>query len=212
MLAVPVGRALASQRPSPGAEAWRLRPDPPATHRGPAPRGFVTRHCMSPAPRFSLTSAPARWLWVPHQTGLQPGFRVQLSTCAAGHPARAKAESGWGFGAQVCSAALRPSVSSPVPWSSRVGSLLRVRPRQAPWLRLQLGEALENNALSVRAAQAVLRRPVPLQLADRDREHPQCPEPEGAPESGERPGTRQPRAPTAVLGWGWGATSSFLSV
>ncbi|KAB0398847.1 hypothetical protein E2I00_006041 [Balaenoptera physalus] len=78
---------------------------------------------------------------------------------------------------------LRPSVSSPVPWSSRVGALLRVRPRQAPWLRLQLGEALENNALSVRTAQAVLRRPVPLQLADRDREHPQCPEPEGASES-----------------------------
>lgn len=34
-------------------------------------------------------------------------------------------------------------------------------------------------------AQAVLRRPVALQLTDGDREHPQCPEPEGASKSGE---------------------------
>lgn len=59
-------------------------------------------------------------------------------------------------------------------------------------------------SLSVPNTQAVLRRPVTLQLADRDREHPQRPEPEGAPESGERLSCPQPCTPHGVLGPGLG--------
>lgn len=56
----------------------------------------------------------------------------------------------------------------------------------------RVGRALEAD-LCPPHTQALLRRAVALQLADRDREPPQRPEPQGASESGEQ--TRQPSLP-----------------
>lgn len=84
----------------------------------PHPCGFITRRCRDPAPRplvnltFSSCSL-ARGAQVPHPSGLQVSG-------APGQP-----PGGGGFGAQVCWLALRPAVSSPVLWPSRVGPALR---------------------------------------------------------------------------------------
>lgn len=70
-----------------------------------------------------------------------------------------------------------------------------------------VGRVLENDPLSIHHPQAILRRPVALQLADGGREHPQCPEPEGASEPRKWAAPRQGGAfsPSCLprLGLGW---------